>query len=70
MDLEDGARPQLISPPAGVLVDVITAINMLFRNHIPIQMELQMMGKQKVSARLKCVVLILPAAASIAYVAG
>ena len=52
------------------LVDVITAVNMSFRNHIPIQMELQMMGKQKVSARLKCLVLILPAAASIAYVAG
>ena len=63
-------RSQLTSPPAGVLVDVTTAVNMLFRNHIPFQMELQMMGKQKVSARLKCLVLILPAAASIAYVAG
>ena len=53
-----------------MIVDVLTAVNMLFHDHIPIQMELQMMGKQKVSARLKCLVLILPAAASIAYVAG
>ena len=50
--------------------DVLTADNMLFRDHIPIQMELQMMGKQKVSARLKCLVPMLPAAASLVCVAG
>ena len=30
-----------------MIVDVLTAVNMLFHDRIPIQMELQMMGKQK-----------------------
>ncbi len=55
---------------AGVIVDVLTAVNMLFHAHIPIPMELQMMGKQKVSARLKCLVLMLPATASLVCIAG